>query len=324
MLYPKVLWLLLVVPVIAGFMYRGFVQGRREFRRFKGNTTANRLYDIFTIKWFFSSFFFLLTIVFGILSLAGFTGQRGNPETVPAELDVIFAVDVSRSMWAEDVNPSRLNITSSTIQSLSGGLTGTRMGMVVFKGEAAVLVPVTEDRSVFDSAVEYLSPAAISAGGTNLEACIRTAAKAFPGNEDRRRVILLFSDGEQHEGDIQRALEFAQQREVTIHTIGVGTKEGGTIPLPGGGFIEDESGRKVRTTLEPEVLERVAQETGGKYLNIGSLDSYTEIVSALELRQEQEQVRFVKNERFRIFLLLSVVFLFASIAVRVIPWKGTF
>ncbi len=324
MLYPKVLWLLLVVPVIAGLMYRGFVQGRREFRRFKGNSTADNLYDIFTIKWFFSSFFFLLTIVFGILSLAGFTGQRGNPETVPADLDLVFVVDVSRSMWAEDVKPSRIDVTSSTIQSLSGGLTGTRMGMVVFKGEAAVLVPVTEDRSVFDSAVEYLSPAAISAAGTNLEACIRTAVKALPEKEERRRVILLFSDGEQHEGDIQRALDYAKQREVTIHTIGVGTNEGAAIPLPDGGFIEDESGSRVRSALEQKVLQRVAQETGGKYLHIGSLDSYTELVSALELRQEQEKVRFVEKERYRIFLLLSVVFLFASIAVRVISWKGTF
>jgi Ca-activated chloride channel family protein len=227
-------------------------------------------------------------------------------------------------MWAEDVSPSRLDYTASTIEGLSGGLTRSRMGMVVFRGEAAVLVPMTEDRSVFDSAVDYLSPAAVSAPGTDLEACIRTAVKAFPGNEERRRVILLFSDGENHEGDIQRAVERAQGREVTIHTVGVGTEGGGPIPLPEGGFVQNDMGTRVTTVLEPAVLEQLADGTGGTYLRAGSFDSYIEIASALELGQEEEKIRFVEGERFRIFLVLAVVFLFASIAVRVIPWKGTF
>jgi Ca-activated chloride channel family protein len=324
MLYPEVLWLLLAVPVIAAIMYRGYLQGRKEFRRLKGSREVSRIYDVFTIKWFFSSFFFLLTLVFGILALAGVTGQRGTPETVPADLDVIFAVDVSRSMWTEDISPNRLEYTAATIQNISGDISGARMGIVVFKGEAAVLVPVTEDRSVFDAAVDYLSPAAVSAPGTNVEKSIRTASSSFPGNEERRRIILLFSDGENHEGDIQRAVEAAQRREVTIHTVGVGSREGGPIPLPEGGFVQDEAGRQVVSSLDTGVLQRLAEGTGGEFLRAGSIDSYLDIVSALELEQEEEKIRFVRGERYRIFLLLAVVLLFASIGVRVIPWKGTF
>jgi Ca-activated chloride channel family protein len=324
MRYPDVLWLLLILPVIAALMYRGFLQGRKEFKRLKGNATAERVYDLFTIKWFFSSFFFLLTLALGIVSLAGVTGQRGTPETVPAELDVIFAVDVSRSMWTEDVAPSRLGYTSSAVRSISGALTGARAGMVVFKGDAAVLVPVTEDRTVFDAAAQYLSPAAISAAGTNLERCVRTAVRAFPGNEERRRRVLLFSDGENHSGDIQRAVEFAQSRDVQVHTIGVGTASGGPIPLPEGGFLEDAAGQRVVSRLEPSVLEQIADGTGGKYMAVENFDSVNEIVSALELQQQGDRIRFIQDGRYRIFLLLAIIFLFASIAVKVIPWKGTF
>jgi Ca-activated chloride channel family protein len=227
-------------------------------------------------------------------------------------------------MWAEDVAPNRLEYSASVIRNLSGDISRVRMGMVVFKGEAAVLVPVTEDRSVFDAAVDYLSPAAVSAAGTNVAESIRTAAEAFPENEERRQIVLLFSDGEHHRGDIQRAVELAQERDITIHTLGVGTSEGGPIPLPEGGYLQDAAGERVITRLNAGTLERLAEGTGGSYLQAGALDSYLEIVSALELDREGEKIRFVRNERFRVFLLLAVVFLFASIAVRVIPWKGTF
>jgi Ca-activated chloride channel family protein len=153
---------------------------------------------------------------------------------------------------------------------------------------------------------------------------VRTAVRAFPGNEERRRRVLLFSDGENHSGDIQRAVEFAQSRDVQVHTIGVGTASGGPIPLPEGGFLEDAAGQRVVSRLEPSVLEQIADGTGGKYMAVENFDSVNEIVSALELQQQGDRIRFIQDGRYRIFLLLAIIFLFASIAVKVMPWKGTF
>ncbi|MFW5712081.1 MAG: VWA domain-containing protein [bacterium] len=324
MLHPEFLWLLVLLIPVAAVILRNYRLGRKEFGRVKGSGPSRHLFDVFTIKWFFSSFFFLLSLLFIILSLAGFKNEKETLEELPADKDVIFAVDISRSMLSRDIQPSRLERSVTLMNSIMGRVESARYGLVLFKGAGYVYVPVTEDLEGLNKALDTISPSLFTSRSTSIEAGLRTAFDAFPRGEERRRIVVLITDGEAHSGNSAALLEAAADREITVDVIGVGTEEGGRIPLDEESFLRNESGDFVVSRLNPVPLRKIAEGSEGAYCQMDVIGSLSELFECLSLKEEGEHIRLIEQEKYKPFLLIAIAALLISFLVRVIPWRGTY
>ena len=213
----------------------------------------------------------LLGLAGVILALArpqwGFTFEEAKRKG----RDVIFAVDTSRSMLADDVKPNRLQRAKLAAQDLIAELGGDRVGVIAFAGTSFLQAPLTVDYTAVLNAVKELDTEVIPQGGSNLEGALRSAREAFGKGESDNRALVIFSDGEELDADAQKALqEFKGQ--VKVFSVGIGTTEGALIPVRTRTgqleFVKDETGQPVRTKLDESRLRTIAEATGGFYVHL--------------------------------------------------------
>jgi Ca-activated chloride channel family protein len=187
-------------------------------------------------------------------------------------VDLLFAIDTSKSMLTRDVKPNRLERAKLAVRSLAQKFPGNRVGLVVFAGDAFVETPLTLDHGIFDESVATLDTNVIPIGGTNLGSAIDRAAQALAGNT-HDKILVLLTDGEELSGDALDAARRAANAGVVIHTIGVGTPRGELVPEPAEkgqtAFVRDESGKLVTSQLDETRLASIAHATGGEYRPLG-------------------------------------------------------
>lgn len=212
----------------------------------------------------------LLVAAVALLGVAA-GGPRLGTETreLPRTgLDLVVVFDVSRSMLAEDVAPSRLLRARAEVGRVLEALPGARVGLVLFAGDASVAVPLTTDRAAVRQALDAAHPDAFAPQGTNLGRALEVALDALAAAPDdqgtRARAVLVVSDGEDHAGRLRGPLRAAEATGVALFAAGVGTRTGATIPRADGALHTDRDGRPVTTRLEPEPLRRIARS--GAYL----------------------------------------------------------
>ena len=188
-------------------------------------------------------------------------------------IEIVFAVDTSRSMLAEDLTPSRLERARLGIIDFVGRLEGDRVGLIPFAGSAFALCPLTLDYQAFRESLDALDTDLIPRQGTDLASAIKEAERLFDENGNNHRVLVMLTDGEDLQGDVIDAAKAAAKKGMAIYTVGVGSPEGATIPLVLGNgrkdFVRDESGKVVKTTLDEATLEKIAEVTNGLYVRLG-------------------------------------------------------
>ena len=317
--------LFLLLPVIIVMILR-YVTGRKDLADVAGRWRTERFFDLYTVKFFFSSFGLLIFYVSMVMALAGFPGRETPVSWEPAGTDIIFVIDVSESMRARDVPPSRLTAASRIVESVCENTPGGRFGVVVFKGSGVRMVPSTEDVEAVYNFLSYLSPDLLTSPGSNIRSGIETAIKAFPEAEERKKYIILMTDGEIHDGELIGAAEDAVRTDVEIYCIGMGTGEGARIPVSDGGYLTNSSGETVITKLHEEELKALAESTGGKYYlsqDSGLLPELFGIATGT-VSESDSRYRIVVKERYRFFLVIALVGLFIYKAVRVVKWRKEF
>ena len=263
----------------------------------------------------------LLAVTFLILALA--RPQFGTRvETVRSEgQDVMVALDVSRSMLAEDVVPNRLERARLEIMRILQRLDGDRIGFVAFAGNAFVQSPLTVDYGAAALFLNAMDPALIPIQGTNLGEALTVTLDAFEEGTRDHRVLIVVTDGEDHEGEIEEALERARDEQVRIHTVGIGSLDG--VPIPEftasgerSGFVRDDEGAVVTTRLDESTLERVAEATGGRYFPAlgrgANLDLLVEEITGGEGRELETREITQFDEQFQIFLGFALLLLLAE------------
>ncbi len=193
-------------------------------------------------------------------------------------VDVVFVLDSSLSMAAFDVAPNRLEAAKSLLRRLATAMPENRLGLVQTEGEGLALSPLTLDGAAIDLMLDTVEPGSLSVPGTELATGLDRAIGLFPDGSERHRAIVLFSDGEDHRGDLDREIERLKKAGVVVSAIGIGTAAGSPLKIPGSevdpaagrrgsdGFKRDGNGQVVISRLHEEALERVARETGGIYL----------------------------------------------------------
>jgi Ca-activated chloride channel family protein len=222
--------------------------------------------------------------------------------------DVFFIVDISSSMTAEDIRPSRLARAKIEISRLIDALEGNRIGIIISAGESFMLCPLTLDTGACMLLLDCIDPGNVPRPGTSLASAIETAVAGFESEEKNYRAIVLLTDGEDLEGDVDRAITLARDNGVRVFTLGVGTPEGAPIPVKAddgtpAGYKKDASGHTVVTKLGEHLLMHIAEETGGEYAYIGEGGSATErLVERIRKMDEKvlaEEELKVYRERFQ-------------------------
>lgn len=233
-------------------------------------------------------------------------------------LDIIVALDVSLSMMAEDIAPNRLEKAKYEINKLIDILQGDRIGLVAFAGMAHVQSPLTLDYSAARLFLRLMDTELIPQPGTAIGEAIRTATKAFNQKERKHKVLILITDGEDHDSDPLKAAEEAAEQGIIIYTIGLGSPQGVPIPVYDkygnpAGFKKDRSGNVVTTKLDATTLQQIAYATNGKYYISTSgeaeLDEIYNEVSQMEKKELTSRQFSQYENRYQIFLALAIFFL---------------
>ncbi len=229
-------------------------------------------------------------------------------------IDLMVAIDTSRSMLASDVKPSRLGRAKLAVQDVLAELHGDRVGLIAFAGTAFVQCPLTLDYGVFAQSLDAIDVGIIPKGGTSLSAAIDSALEAFQGRQGSNQALLLITDGEDHEGNVKEAAQRASERGLKLFTVGIGTTEGELLPGESGGFFKDGTGQVVKSRLDEETLRQIASDTGGAYLHasgpsLGLAELYRVHIATLEKRELASTLERRFEHRYQIPLAVALALL---------------
>ncbi len=325
LLYPEVFWLfipLLFLIVPAVLLYH---RGRRILNRLGGGWRSQNTGHIYFIKtvieWLTLGLFFAFTI----LALAGISWSRTPVRDDSDGLDVIFAVDISRSMLARDVSPDRLGRSAELVHSLMEE--ADRSGIVIFKGDGRVLVPLTEDRIAVEDGINHLSPFMYTVPGSNLSSGISRSLEAFPEGSPARKVLFILSDGESLEGNTAIAARECRLRNIALFVVGVGSEGGSMILDASGNPVQDEAGQAVISRMDRESLIDTAAAGDGGFYNLNDSAAPGQIIQDLQKLRGgtgAEGLRFDSRINFRIFLITALCCLLLNLLASRIRWSRWF
>lgn len=310
--YPLFLYFLLLIPVLFVFFIYVFRQKRKAMAQFgnlnlveKLTRSVSRKHQIWKV--------ILLILAIGFLILALARPQLGTElYTVKREgQDIMIALDVSLSMMAEDIQPSRLEKAKHEIGSLIDKLQGDRIGLIAFAGKAFVQCPLTLDYGATKMFLDILKPDLIPIPGTAIGEAIQKAMESFVEKERKHKVLILITDGEDHIGKPLELAKVASKEGVVIYCVGIGSLKGVPIPLYDKrgnrtGFKKDRKEEVVMTKLDELTLEKIALETGGKYYRASpgevELDKIYDDISKMEKKALASQQFAQFEDRFQILL----------------------
>jgi len=309
------------------FVFLHFMEKRRQARlaRFAGDPLLGRLTaNVSSRRRLLKRVLWLAALFCCFLALARPQYGFQMVEVKRKGIDILFALDTSKSMLSEDIRPNRLERSKLAIMDFVHQLEGDRVGLLPFAGTAFLMCPLTIDYSAFENTLTAVNTAVIPRGGTNLAAAIDLAGSSLTGGNNHK-ILILLTDGENLEGDAKGAAAKAAQNGMTIFTVGVGTPEGELIPQPekgAGHFVKDEAGRFVTARLDEKGLAAIAAAAGGLYAPLGKNGEGLEQIYQQKLRLIPKQELMEKEhrqplERFSwplgaAFLLLAVEFLISG------------
>ncbi len=240
-------------------------------------------------------------------------------------LDIIVALDTSRSMLATDVKPNRLERARLAILDLVPLLHGDRIGLVPFAGSAFLECPLTLDYAAFERSLRAIEVGIIPRGGTSLSSAIDTALAGFEAREGKYEALILITDGEDHEGEAKAAAERARARGVQIFTVGIGTPDGELLPLGTDGYVKDRSGQVVKSRLNEQLLTDIAVTTGGAYAqgigpSLGLDQVFRDHIAPMERRSVASALQRRMEERFQ--WPLAAALLLLALEATIAPRRG--
>lgn len=297
---PQYLWFLLAVPVLLVLFWYAMRCRRRRLARFGNPALLRELAPDVSLGRLRLKFV-LFSIAVALLAVAAARPQFGSKlrEEKAEGVEMMLVVDVSNSMLAEDFEPSRLERTTYAINKLLEGLDQDRVGLVVFAGEPKVQLPITSDYRMARAFARKIDPSLVSVQGTAVGKALSQALLSFSSDTEQShsRVVILITDGENHEDDALAAAKRAAEMGVRIYTVGIGTPEGAPIRI-GGEFIRDEKGDMVVSKLGETMLQQIAEATGGVYVRASKQSlGLDEIVASIN-EMEQTELATVKFEEY--------------------------
>jgi len=316
--HMEYLSLLAIVPLMLLLFVLASYLRQRDWKAFGDISLLRQLAPEFSKgRLWLKMILAMLAFTFLILALANPLIGKEKTKAKKRGIDVMVAIDVSKSMMAEDVAPSRLLRARQFVSNMLDKMKGNRVGLIVFAGNAYLQMPLTADHSAAKLFLRSISPEIVPTQGTAIADAIRIAREAFEKKEKRYKALIIITDGEDHEGDVKEAVKRAREEGIVIYTIGVGSSEGAPIPDYSGsylrGYKKDKNGNIIISKLNQEILSEIALLGGGNYYQLaGSNNPLPDLLKELDTldKKELEEVsldNYVSYYRFP--LTLGLIFL---------------
>ena len=308
-------WTLALIP-LSGIFFAYFRYREEALRKLGEWGLVQKLMPTFSEKKHKTHGLRMGAIAFlGILALANPQWGESSENVNRKGIDVLIAMDISKSMWAEDVSPNRLQKAKVFVQRVIEKLGGSRVGLIVFAGDAYLETPLTTDLGAFKLFLKSVAPDMISEQGTAIDKAIETGIIAFDKQKSTSKVLLIISDGENHEGESAKIAEKAKEKGILVYTVGVGTTQGGTLPMMEMGrkvgVKTDENGEPVVSKLNEETLKSVAESGGGTYLFLNNeITDSKKLISAFDKIEKNKYQKSQLKNRKSWFPILAIFILF--------------
>lgn len=316
---PEYLALLTVPAVIVGVYMVSRINRRRRLIRLSDERLSEVLtQSVSAGRRLFK--FILAEVALSALVLAMARPQMGttNVTNERTGIEVCFVIDVSNSMRADDVSPSRLERAKLLVSTLLQRMKNDRVALAVFAGEAYPQLPITNDYASARLFLDNFTPGMVTLQGTSMAAAINLGRKSFTENKEIGKAIVIITDGEDHEeGAIEAAAE-AKDEGLCVYVLGVGSPQGSKIPMPEGGNLRDKSGREVVSALNEDICRQVAKAGGGAYFHIDNSNTAQEqLQSAFAgLKQADTSASFTdQDEQFMAVALIAFALLLAEVLI---------
>ena len=317
---PIYLWLLLIIPILIILKIIMWYVQRKKLSRIGNPTLLKELMpDISRFRPWVK--FLLLITALSSLILALARPQFGSKISHEKRngIEAIIALDISNSMLAQDVQPSRLDKSKLMIENLINSFINDKIGLVVFAGEAYVQLPITSDYVSAKMFLSDITPNLISAQGTDIARAIRVSLSSFTQQKGVGKAIILITDGEDNEGGALEAVKEAKEKGVNVFILGVGDSKGAPIPLGNGEYLKDNHGQTVMTALNETMCKEIAQAGSGTYIHIDNTslaqEQLNNELSKLQKGDSDAVVYSEYNEQFQIVALLSFILLLIEVCL---------
>ena len=315
---PIYLWLLLIIPILIIIKIMMWYVQRKNLSRIGNPTLLKELMpDVSRFRPWVK--FLLLITALSSLILALARPQFGSKISHEKRngIEAIIALDISNSMLAQDVQPSRLDKSKLMIENLINSFINDKIGLVVFAGEAYVQLPITSDYVSAKMFLSDITPNLISAQGTDIARAIRVSLSSFTQQKGVGKAIILITDGEDNEGGALEAVKEAKEKGVNVFILGVGDSKGAPIPLGNGEYLKDNHGQTVMTALNENMCKEIAQAGSGTYIHIDNTslaqEQLNNELSKLQKGDSDAVVYSEYNEQFQIVALLSFILLLIEV-----------
>ncbi len=311
---PIYLWMLFIIPILVLMRFIVWRKRKRNLRKFGDPSLLKEMMpDVSkyrpTIK------FCLLLSAITILIFMIARPQVGSKISHEKRegIEVLIALDISNSMLAQDVIPSRLEKSKLLIEDLVDHFTNDKVGLVVFAGDAFVQLPITNDYVSAKMFLQNINPSLITTQGTDLARAISLSQSCFTQREHIGRAIIVITDGEDHEGGALEAAREAYKKGINVFILGVGTSKGAPIPDGNGGYLKDNSGQTVLSALNEQMCQQVAKAGNGVYIHVDNTSDAQERLnkelSKLQSGISDTVVYSEYNEQFQIFGIILLLLL---------------
>lgn len=315
---PIFFYLLFTIVIVGLVFLLVFIWKKKVQKKFADSHSLKRLSPNRSFSKFWLKML-LYSLAFASLSIALVNPKIGTKiETVTrAGVDVVFAIDVSKSMLAEDIAPNRIEKSKQLVTQIINSLGGDRVGIIGYAGSAFPQVPITTDFSATKLFLNSMNTNMVSSQGTAINEAIKMAQTYYNDEDQVNKVLFILSDGEDHEGNISMIVNEAANLGIRIYTIGIGTAQGGPIPIKRNGILQhykrDQNNEQVITRLNTETLEEIAGKANGAYIDGANTKKVVEEITAIlngMNQKEFESKQFTDfKDRFQWFLGLAIFFL---------------
>ena len=317
---PIYLWLLLLVPVLVLVALLGHRKRKKQLKAFGDPELLKDLMpDVSAyrpwVKLGLAVFAFALLVVMLARPQMGtkITHEKRNG------IEAVIAIDVSNSMMAQDVVPSRLEKSKLLIENLVDHFTHDRIGLVVFAGDAFVQLPITTDYVSAKMFLQNIDPSLVATQGTDIAKALNLSMRSFSQQKDIGKAVIVITDGEDHEGGALEAAKAANDKGVRVFILGIGSTKGSPIPLQEGGYLTDRNGQTVLTALNETMCKEIAQAGKGTYIHVDNTNDAQEKLNdelaKLQRADTQAVIYSEYGEQFQAVCIIVIILLIAEILI---------
>ena len=317
---PIYLYALALIPLLAILRFLLVRQQKKRLRKFGDRELVRQLTpDVSRFRPLVKYSLLLTALALLIVMIARPQfGTKINREKRTG-IETIIALDVSNSMLAEDVAPSRLDRSKMMVENLVDNFTNDKIGLIVFAGDAFIQLPITSDYVSAKMFLSSISPSMIATQGTDIAKAISMASHSFTQQEGVGKAIIVITDGEDHEGGALEAAKEAKDKGMRVYILGVGSTKGAPIPTGNGDYMKDNTGQTVMTGLNEQMCREIAQAGGGAYIHVennsNAQDQLDQELSKLAKKEIESTVYSDYDEQFQAFGIIVLLLLIIEICI---------